>query len=252
MMQFVRSSLPTVTPSIAHPPGPENLLLQRFPWETRQRWAPHLTEVVLTEGTVLQKEDVVATHAYFPTTAVVAVHAGAVKDPGLALLLVGRRGMLGAGALFGLATAGTYAVALWPGRAWRLDVGQVRAEFERGGEARQLLMDCTQTLLSLVAQTALCVRQHSVDQQLATRLLQLAQALDSDWLPLKQSTLAGVLGIRRERVNQSLNRWQEEGKVDLLRGAVRLLQPAALRAVCCKCGAAMQLAEDRLVGAADR
>jgi CRP-like cAMP-binding protein len=225
----------------------ENLVLHRFPPETRQRWAPRLAAVTLAEGSVLHQLGALAAHAYFPTTAVVALHVGAVKEPGLAVAMIGRRSVLGAGMMFGLASANAYAQTLLPGRAWRLDLTAVRAEFDRDGDARQVLMECTQTLVALVAQTALCVRQHTLDQQLATRLLQLAGAVNSPWLPLTQARLAGVLGVRREGVNHALQRWQTAGSIEVKRGGIRLLQPQALRAVCCKCHAAVQQAEDWLI-----
>ena len=58
----------------------------------------------------------------------------------------------------------------------------LKKEFERGGALQHLLLRYTQALITQMAQTAVCNRHHSVDQQLCRWLL-----LSLDRLPSQRA-----------------------------------------------------------------
>ena len=68
---------------------------------------------------------------------------------------------------------------------------------------QHLLLRYTQALLTQMAQTAVCNRHHSVDQQLCRWLLLSLDRLPSNELTMTQELIANMLGVRREGVNRS-------------------------------------------------
>ena len=74
----------------------------------------------------------------------------------------------------------------------------LKSEFGRFGQTMHLLLRYTQALITQMAQTAVCNRHHSVDQQLCRWLLLSLDRLQSAQLAMTQELIANMLGVRRE------------------------------------------------------
>ena len=76
---------------------------------------------------------------------------------------------------------------------------------------QHLLLRYTQALLTQMAQTAVCNRHHSVDQQLCRWLLLSLDRLPSNDLTMTQELIANMLGVRREGVTEAAGKLQNAG-----------------------------------------
>ncbi len=65
-----------------------------------------------------------------------------------------------------------------------------------------LLLRYTQALITQMAQTAVCNRHHSLDQQLCRWLLLSLDRLQGNELVMTQELIANMLGVRREGVTE--------------------------------------------------
>lgn len=194
-----------------------------------------LERVVLPVGAVLCQSGSVPEHVYFPTTAIVsllhATHDGASTE----IAVVGHEGMVGISLVMGGAFMPGDAVVQSPGQAFRLDAQAVVGEAQRGGPILTLLLRYTQTLIEHVAQTAVCNRHHSIDQQMCRRLLLGLDRSGSDELLMTQESLAGLLGVRREGVNAAAHKLRSAGVIRYRRGRIDVLDREQLEQRACEC-----------------
>ena len=82
-----------------------------------------------------------------------------------------------------------------------------------------LLLRYTQALITQMAQTAVCNRHHSLDQQLCRWLLLSLDRLPSDELVMTQELIANMLGVRREGVTEAAGQLQKAGLIQYRRGS---------------------------------
>ena len=99
----------------------------------------------------------------------------------------------------------------------------LKEEFDRGGAMQHLLLRYTQALITQMAQTAVCNRHHSVDQQLCRWLLLSLDRLPSNELAMTQELIANMLGVRREGVTEAAGKLQAAGLIRYSRGRITVL-----------------------------
>jgi len=117
--------------------------------------------------------------------------------------VVGNDGVIGVSLFMGGETTTSRAIVQSAGSAYRLSGRRLKQEFERQGETMHILLRYTQALITQMAQTAVCNRHHSVDQQLARWLLLSLDRLSDNKLAMTQELIADMLGVRREGVTDS-------------------------------------------------
>jgi CRP-like cAMP-binding protein len=210
-------------------------VLNCFAEETQARLRPLLVPLELQVGAVLQVADQPVRHVYFPQDAVVAQFHETSPGTDMALLLLGRGSLVGAGGVLAGGPAGHVAMVVRPGRVLRLGKTQLRDEMDRDAATRQAVLQQVQALIAQTAQAALCSRFHSVEQQLCLRLAQLFGQGPPHELALTQELLARIVGARRERVNQVIGDLQAAGVLESGRGWLRVLDGPALRQRACNC-----------------
>ena len=98
-----------------------------------------------------------------------------------------------------------------------------------------LMLRYTQALITQMAQTAVCNRHHSIDQQLCRWLLLSLDRLSGDHLIMTQELIANMLGVRREGVTEAAGRLQKQGVIEYHRGHIRVLNRPKLEALTCEC-----------------
>src|SRR6202158_1707872 len=162
----------------------QNHLRAARPPAERERIVPHLQLVVMPLGSVLYESGARLSHVYFPTNCIVSL-LYTLKDGGSAeLSLVGSEGLIGVALFMGGETTPSRAIVQSAGYAYRLASKKIKEEFHHNGDLQLLLLRYTQALITQMAQTAVCNRHHSVDQQLCRWLL-----LSLDRLGTKQLVL---------------------------------------------------------------
>ena len=148
---------------------------------------------------------------------------------------MGNEGILGISLFMGGETTPSRAVVQSAGHGYRLKAGLIKTEFARFGPTMHLLLRYTQALITQMAQTAVCNRHHSLDQQLCRWLLLSHDRLAGDELVMTQELIANMLGVRREGVTEAAGRLQKQGVIEYHRGHITVLDRPKLEALCCEC-----------------
>jgi CRP-like cAMP-binding protein len=191
-------------------------------------------------------------HVYFPTNSIVSL-LYVMEDGGSAeISVVGNEGLLGIALCMGGETTPSRAIVQSAGHAYRLLGQQLKDEFHRNGGMQLLLLRYTQALITQMAQTAVCNRHHSVDQQLCRWLLLSLDRLASNELTMTQELIANMLGVRREGVTDAAGKLQKRGVIRYARGQITVLDRVKLEELCCECYAVVKKETDRLLPQAPR
>jgi CRP-like cAMP-binding protein len=132
-------------------------------------------------------------------------------------------------------TTPSSAVVQIPGLCYRLKANVLQEEFNRGGNARHLLLRYTHALAVHFGQTASCNRHHSVEQQLCRWLLSALDRLPSNKFVMTHELVAGILGVRRESVTAAAGKLQRAGVLSYRRGHIAVIARPGLEAGACEC-----------------
>lgn len=168
----------------------QNHLLAALPAEVCARLFPNLELVPMPLGEVLYESGDQLRHVYFPTTSIVSLLYVMLDGASAEIAVVGNDGIIGVALFMGGETMPNRAVVQSAGFAYRLKGQLLKQEFNRSGELQHLLLRYTQALLTQMAQTAVCNRHHSLDQQLCRWLLLSLDRLPSNELVMTQELIA--------------------------------------------------------------
>lgn len=225
----------------------QNHLLSVLPAAEYARLLPDLESVTLALGQTLVEPDSRMHHVYFPTTAIVSLLCLMEDGASAEIAVVGNEGIVGVSLFMGGETTPSRAVVQSAGQAYRLRGQRLKDEFYRAGPTQRLLLRYTQALLTQMAQTAVCNRHHSLDQQLCRWLLLSLDCLPSNELVMTQELIANMLGVRREGVTEAAGKLQKAGLIKYHRGHIDVLDRAGLEARACECYAVVKKECDRLL-----
>ena len=230
----------------------QNHLLRAMPVTESERLIPHLEFVAMPLGRVLYESGSQLRHVYFPTTSIVSLLYVMADGASAEIAVVGNEGMVGVALFMGGETTPSRAVVQSAGHAYRLKGQLLKEEFNRAAGLQHLLLRYTQALLTQMAQTAVCNRHHSVDQQLCRWLLLSLDRLPSNKLTMTQELIANMLGVRREGVTEAAGKLQGAGLIAYSRGQINVLDRPRLEAQCCECYQVVKTEFDRLLPYAHR
>jgi CRP-like cAMP-binding protein len=133
------------------------------------------------------------------------------------------------------------------GHAYRMKGQLLKDEFYRAGPMQRLLLRYTQALLTQMAQTAVCNRHHTLDQQFCRWLLLSIDRLSANELVMTQELIANMLGVRREGVTEAAGNVQRAGLIKYSRGHITVIDRTGLEARVCECYAVVKKEFDRLL-----
>lgn len=227
--------------------GLENHLLAALPTYIQQSWLPQLEPVEMPLGEVLYESGVTLTHVYFPTTAIISLLYVMEDGASAEIAVVGNEGIVGISLFMGGESTPSRAVVQSAGQGFRLKAQVLKEEFNRAGPVLHLLLRYTQALITQMAQTAVCNRHHSLDQQLCRWLLLSLDRLQGDELVMTQELIANMLGVRREGVTEAALKLQSAGLIRYARGRITVLDRAGLEQRTCECYAVVKKEYDRLL-----
>ena len=186
-------------------------------------------------------------HVYFPTTSIVSLLYVMASGASAEIAVTGNEGLVGISLFMGGESTPSRAVVQSGGNGYRLKADSLKREFETGGHLQHLALRYTQALATQMAQTAVCNRHHSVDQQLCRWLLLSLDRLESNELVMTQELIANMLGVRREGVTEAAGRLQRDGVIRYSRGHISVLNRPRLEARVCECYAVVKTEYDRLL-----
>jgi CRP-like cAMP-binding protein len=225
----------------------QNHLLRALPPAESQRWFPLLETVDLPLGTVLYESGGTLSHVYFPTTAIVSLLYVMENGASAEIAVVGNEGILGISLFMGGESTPSRAVVQSAGQGLRLRAPLMKEEFNRAGPVLHLMLRYTQALITQMAQTAVCNRHHSLDQQLCRWLLLSLDRLEGNELIMTQELIANMLGVRREGVTEGALKLQHAGLIKYSRGHITVLDRSGLEQRSCECYAVVKKEYDRLL-----
>jgi CRP-like cAMP-binding protein len=213
----------------------ENHLLAALPIAEWQRWSPQLERVEMPLGQVLYESGGTLSHVYFPTTAIVSLLYVMENGASAEIAVVGNEGIVGISLFMGGDSTPSRAVVQSAGSGFRLKAQIMKEEFNRTGPVLHLLLRYTQALITQMAQTAVCNRHHTLDQQLCRWLMLSLDRLRGNELVMTQELIANMLGVRREGVTEGAVKLQHAGLIRYSRGHITVLDRPALEARSCEC-----------------
>jgi CRP-like cAMP-binding protein len=233
---------------IASPSDPRtNRLLAALPDTEWLRWQPHLEPVAMPLGQVLYEPGATLSHVYFPTNSIISLLYVMENGASAEIAVVGNEGIVGISLFMGGESTPSRAVVQSAGGGFRLRAQMMKDEFNRTGPVLHLLLRYTQALITQMAQTAVCNRHHSLDQQLCRWLLLSLDRLQDNELVMTQELIANMLGVRREGVTEGALKLQQDGLIRYARGHITVLDRGRLEKRTCECYAVVKKEYDRLL-----
>lgn len=224
-----------------------NRLLAALPPEVQVELFKHLELVSLPLGKVMYESGDTMRNAYFPIDSIVSLLYVMESGASAEISVVGNEGVVGISLFMGGGSTPSRAIVQSAGSAYRLPGNVLRDEFNRHGAMMLLLLRYTQALITQMAQTAVCNRHHSIDQQLCRWLLLSLDRLPDNKLTMTQELIANMLGVRREGVTEAAGKLQQLGVIDYKRGKITVLDRPQLEALSCECYAVVKHESDRLL-----
>jgi CRP-like cAMP-binding protein len=232
---------------VAAPNPRVNRLLAALPKDDFERWLPQLERVTMPLGLVLYEHGRSPSHAYFPTTSLVALlyvmENGATSE----IAVVGNEGMVGVALFMGGGATPSRAVVQSAGEGFRLPARTMTTEFDQSPHVAGLMLRFTQALIAQMSQTAACNRHHNLHQQLCRWLLLSLDRLPGTELRMTQELIASMLGVRREGVTEAALKLQKDGLIHYARGRISVLDRPGLEQRSCECYGVVKREYDRLL-----
>ena len=221
--------------SASPPNASQNHLLAALPTAEFEPLAALLELVPMPLGRMIFSPDEQLQHAYFPTSSIVSLHYIVESGASAETASVGNEGVVGVSLFMGGDTTSSSAVVQTAGHAYRLERRLMLSAFNAGGLFQKILLRYTQSLLTQMAQTAVCNRHHSVEQQMCRSLLLTLDRMPKQELVMTQELLASLLGVRREGITVAAGNLQRDGLISYRRGHISILDRVGLEGRACEC-----------------
>ena len=225
----------------------KNLLIDALSMETQCRLRPYLDIIPLEKGAVLAESGDIMKHVYFPIDSIVSLLYDTREGNSTEISLVGNEGFIGIALFMGGESTPSRAVVQSAGHAYRLSARKFKEELNRHGDLQELMLRYIQSLFTQMAQTAVCNRHHSINQQLCRFLLLMLDRLSTNHLLLTQETIANMLGVRREGITDAAGKLQKSGAIEYTRGRITILDRDELEHLTCECYSIVKQETDRLL-----
>lgn len=198
-------------------------------------------------GQVLYEAGDKMRHVYFPTDSIVSLLYVMESGASAEISVVGNEGLVGISLFMGGESTSSRAVVQSGGSGYQLAGQRLVDEFHRHGDLMSLVLRYTQALITQMAQTAVCNRHHSIDQQLCRWLLLSLDRLPTAHLVMTQELIANMLGVRREGVTEAAGKLQQLGVIKYRRGHIKVVDRPRLEQLSCECYAVVKRETDRLL-----
>ena len=225
----------------------QNQLLAALPADVQERLIPHLELTFMSLGQVIHESGDTLQHAWFPSNSIVSLLHVTERGAASEVSMVGNEGMIGVAMFMGGESTPSRAVVQSAGHAYRLPGPLLTEEFNRHGRLLTLMLRYTQSLITQMAQTVVCNRHHTIDQQLCRWLLLSLDRLPDNHLIMTQELIANMLGVRREGITEAAGKLHRLGVIEYSRGHITVLDRPKLEQLACECYAVIKREAKRLL-----
>ncbi len=239
--------MPTLASSAEnHTPLRNNRILSALPAHEHARLLPHLEYVEMPVGWVICEPGIQFEWIYFPIDSIVSLLYMMENGAAAEIAITGNDGMVGIALFMGGESTTSRAIVQHAGHGYRLRAKILKSEFALGEQLQYLALRYAQALLTQMAQTTVCNRHHSLQQQFCRWLLLRLDRMQGNQLLMTQEQIANTLGVRREGITEVAGRLQEEGGIRYSRGRITVVDRHALEQRVCECHAVVRSEYARL------
>jgi CRP-like cAMP-binding protein len=225
----------------------QNHILAALPAADYARLLPDLELIAMPLGWAMYESGASLGYLYFPTTSIVSLLYVMKNGASAEIAVAGNEGLVGISMFMGGESTPSRAVVQSKGNGYRLKARILKAEFAMGGHLQKLALRYTQALITQMAQTAVCNRHHTLDQQLCRWLLLSLDRLPGNEVLMTQELIANMLGVRREGVTEAAGKLQDAGLIQYNRGRIKILDRPKLEARVCECYEVVRQEFERLL-----
>ncbi len=218
-----------------HKAAGHNRLLGAMPADAVVLLEREFKDVSLAAGMVLLEPGAVIDNVYFPQSGMISLMVVTREGQNIETGVVGREGAVGLNAGFGPRRSLTRAVTQIAGRFSAIRASRFEEIARENAEVRDVIAAYTELLWIEAQQLAACNAVHDAASRLNRWLLQCADRIEGDHLPLTQEFLAQMLGVRRTTVTLLAQSLQAKGQIRYSRGHIAIRDRAALEARTCEC-----------------
>jgi len=208
---------------------------------------PHLKRVTIPRETIIFKAEDTIERVYFPHSGIISLIVGLSSGQFVEAGMLGRNGVIGAGAALDGQTALNTAIGQADGAGTMIEAGVLKKAARESETLRVALVRQEHVLAAQTQQAAACNALHELEERLSRWLLQSRDLLNSDNLPLTQEFLAQMLGVRRTSVSLVANTLQQAGFIKYRRGHIHIVNVEGVRSGACECYEKVRLNYERLV-----
>ena len=217
-----------------------NRLLGALPRADFDLLSSHLTLETFAQGAVLAEAGDEIDHAHFPNNGMISLLSMLRDGKAIETATIGREGVFGAAAAFGLYRSRVRAIVQLPMTSALLPAPALRRAAESSKAIQLLCVRYNEVLLAQARITAACNALHMIEARFCRWLLQTSHVSGSNTVPLTQEFLSEMLGVRRTSVTEVASKLQSAGLISYSRGLIKLLDPHALRQRSCECFETLQ------------
>jgi CRP-like cAMP-binding protein len=225
----------------------QNRLLAELSEDELQELIPHMRKVHLSAGQLLSDSGEPIKTIYFPTNAVISLLYLMEDGASIEVAAVGNEGMTGTPVLTGGGAMPSRVEVCCEGYAYAIHAQILKREFDQCYAINRRMLLYIQALMTYIAQSALCNRRHSVDEQLCRWLLLAHDRGQGTELTMTQQMIASKLGVRREGVTEAAGKLEAAGLIRRRRGHITLLDRDGLEERTCECYSIMRGEFQRLL-----
>lgn len=213
---------------------PQNAVLRSLCPDDFWTLRPYLRRVSFNQHAIIQEHSKLITHVDFIEAGLVSLRAiadGSVIETAI----VGRQGISGASIVLGGRHAAHQSRALIAGSALRIEVDDLLRSMEKRPTIRNGMLSYVEALMIHGAQLALCGVRHSIEERVAFWMCLASDAINCSTLPITHERISINLGVRRAGITEALSRFQTEGVIRKMRGALEIAERGRLEASACCC-----------------
>lgn len=212
-----------------------NKLLAKLSRDDLDLLAPHFVAEQLAQGTILTEANDEIDQIYFPLEGMISLVIVMKDGKAIETGAVGRDGVFGAAAGFGLYKSRVRSIVQVRVAAVRIPASQFRKAVSTSMGLTRLCIRDNEMLLAQARVTAACNALHTVESRFARWLLQTSAVTESDTITLTQEFLSEMLGVRRTSVTNVASKLQADGAISYSRGVIRITDRRLLAEICCEC-----------------
>ena len=218
----------------------DNRLLAALPRDTFELVRRNLRQISSAQGRAIYEPGQQMDEIYFPQSGMISLLVVVRNGAAIETATVGREGAVGLHSAFGKRFSFTRATTQIAGNFSVIRATAFAQLAQDHQSVRDMIARYTEVLWAEAQQIAACNTIHDVPARLCRWLLQSADRIGSDHLPLTQEVIAEMLGVRRTTVTLFAQSLQRKDVIKYMRGHITILDRDHLQRCACECYGIMQ------------